>query len=274
MRNGHLDAVRQLLDAGATPDQMGSWGDTLVETARDRGFEDIARLLDDAYRRITRVRPSETHTDHPIHAAAEAGDFERVRALLDADPSLVDRSDRSGGTPLHRTVIGRAPRVAALLLDRGADIDAVHGAGLGSRSGYAPEDLQPIDLAIWGGPATVRPSRFRMLIGCVKWWLIKRRAVIPHVPCDVQTARLLVSRGAAYDLPAAAALGDLDRVTAILDGDPTRIREARPNGRLALSAAAEFGHMSIVRRLLERGANPTWPDAHDSTRGAALHAAA
>ena len=274
VRNGHLEAVRMLLDAGAPPDQMGSWGDTLVETARDRGFEDIAQLLDDAYQRISRVRPSETHTDHPIHVAAEAGDLEHVRALLDADPSLVHRSDRSGGTPLHRAVIGRAPRVVALLLDRGADIHAVHGAGLGSRSGYAPEDLQPIDLAIWGGPTTVRPSRWRMLIGCVKWWFIQRRAVIPHVPCDVEMARLLVSRGAACDLPIAAALGDLDRVTAILDEDPTRIREARPNARLALSAAAEFRHTPIVRLLLERGADPTWPDAHDSTRGAALHAAA
>ena len=59
-------------------------------------------------------------------------------------------------------MIGRAPRVVALLLDRGADIHAVHGAGLGSSSGYAPENLQPIDLAIWGGPATVRRSGWRL----------------------------------------------------------------------------------------------------------------
>lgn len=274
VREGHLEAVRVLLDAGAQPDHINGWGDTLVETARDRGFEDIARLVEEARQRSARIKPSETHTDHPIHLAAEAGDLKQVRALLDADPSLVHRSDRSGGTPLHRAVIGRAPNVVALLLDRGADIHAVHGAGLGSWSGYAPHDVQPIDLAIWGGPTSVGRPRWRSLIACVKWWFIQRRAVIPHVPYAVETARLLVSRGATYDLPTAAALGDLDRVTAIIDNDPNRIREARPNGRLALSAAAAFGHTPIVRLLLERGADPTWPDAHDSTRGAALHAAA
>lgn len=274
VREGHIDAVRFLLGAGAPPDHIGGWGDTLIETARDRGFEDIGRLIEDACQRIARVKPSETHTDHPMHLAAEAGDIKQVRALLDAGPSLVHRGDRSGGTPLHRAVIGRAPNVVALLLDRGADIHAVHGAGLGSWSGYAPHDLQAIDLAIWGGPWSVHRSRSRSLIVCVKWWFVQRRAVSPTVPYDVDTARLLVSRGATYDLPTAAALGDLDRVTAILDEDPARIREARPNSRLALSAAAEFGHMPIVRLLLERGADPTWPDAHDSTRGAALHAAA
>jgi len=72
----------------------------------------------------------------------------------------------------------------------------------------------------------------------------------------------------------AAALGDIDRVAAILETDPTRIKETRPNGRRPLSAAVEFGHERIARLLLERGADPAWPDADDSPRGAALHAAA
>jgi ankyrin repeat protein len=274
VREGQLDAVRVLLAAGAEPDGTGVWGDTLIETARDRGFEAIAQCLEEACQHAVRVRPAETHIDHPMHLAAEAGDLTQIRALLNGDPSLVSVSDRSGGTPLHRAVIGRQPKVVALLLDRGADIHAIHGAGLGGRHGYAPQDLQPIDLAVWGGPIGVCPSRWRFLIGRIKWWFIRRRAVMPALPHDIETARLLLSRGATYDLPTAAALGDLDGVTAMLDADATRIHEARPNGRLALSAAAEFGHISIVRLLLERGADPTWPDAHDSKRGAALHAAA
>src|SRR3954465_9942830 len=60
----------------------------------------------------------------------------------------------------------------------------------------------------------------------------------------------------------------------MLDAAPSRISEQRPDDRRPLSAAAEFGHLDIVRLLLERGADPTWPDADASERGAALHAAA
>jgi ankyrin repeat protein len=270
---GHIEAVRLLLEAGADPGLTNFWGDSLVDMATDRGHQAIATLVRDARVRSTRVTPAETDTDHPIHRAAEAGDTRRVRALLDADPVLVHRSDRAGGLPLHRAVIGRAPTMVALLLDRGADIDAIHGSGLGSWSGYPPQNLQPIDLAIWGGPRTVAPSPLKTLAAAALWWLARRLGPKKLRPYDIESARLLISRGAAHDLPIAAALGDLDRVAVILDDDPSRIREMRPNGRLALSAATEFGHESIVRLLLERGADPTWPDA-DAPRGAALHAAA
>ena len=272
VREGRLEAARILLDAGADPSQIGFYGDTLIEIAKERGYESIAALLEDARERRGRVAPAETHADHPIHLAAEAGDLTRVRALLDADPGLVDRSDRAGGTPLHRAVIGCAQAVVTELLDRGADIHAVHGAGLGSSSGYAPQDLQAIDLAIWGGPGNTRPT-LRHAIGMLRKWL-SSKGNTDRQPYDVEMARLLLARGAVHDLPTAAALGDLDRVASILNGDPTRIRETRPDGRRPLSSAVEFGHEDIVRLLLERGTDPNWPDANDSPKGAALHAAA
>ena len=71
----------------------------------------------------------------------------------------------------------------------------------------------------------------------------------------------------------ATALGDLDGVKAILDKEPDQIRLARPNGRRALTTAVEFGREDIARLLLERGADPTWPELN-ADRGGALHAAA
>jgi ankyrin repeat protein len=87
-------------------------------------------------------------------------------------------------------------------------------------------------------------------------------------------AQLLLARGAPYDLTIAAALGDSGRVTALLDENPALISHARPNLRRPLTAAVEFGHDDLARLFLARGADPTWPDADDSPRGAALHHAA
>lgn len=246
-REGHGEAVRVLLDAGADPSAAGLSGDDLVTVARDRGHGVVAQLLIEARARRGATDPAPA--DHPIHAAASAGDVAGVAALLDAEPRLIHRRDRAGGTPLHRAVAAAAREVVALLLDRGADLHAVHGSGPGSEAGYAPAGFQPIDLALWRDP-----------FGGVRG--------------DLATARLLLDRGAARDLAVAAALGDLEGVAARLKEDPRRIAEARPWGKRALSAAVEAGHQGIVRLLLERGADPNWPEGANAPRGMALHAAA
>jgi ankyrin repeat protein len=277
-RTGRLDDVRRLIEAGARPDRMNLYGDTLIDMARDRGHDAVAAFVEQACERSRRITVSPTHADHPIHIAAETGDLRRVRELLDADASPVRLGDRAGGTALHRAVIGRARAVVDLLLARGADIHAIHGEGLGTREGYAPENLQAIDLAIWGAPPTIRPSLWRIITSCIESLLWRRKArknaTLMIRPFGVPMARLLIARGATYDLPTAAALGDAGQVTAMIDADPSRMRETRPNGRLALSAAAQFGHFAIVKLLIDRGADPRWPDAHDAARGAALWTAA
>src|SRR5262245_27687061 len=56
-----------------------------------------------------------------VFAAAHLGMFDRLRALVDADPSLVHARGGDGKTALHSA---RTVEIARYLVDRGADVDA------------------------------------------------------------------------------------------------------------------------------------------------------
>ena len=244
VREGHLAVTRLLLDAGADPDGLGPEGESLATVARDRGHDAVAHVVESWRGHRARTRPAEI-ADLPVHVAAATNDVDRLRSLLDATPTLVHAGDRKGATPLHRAVLAAAREAVTLLIDRGADVNALHGAGRGDDAGYAPVDFQPIDLALF--------------------W--RHRG-------DADTARLLIARGATHDVAISAALGEHARVAALLDEDPARIRDARPWGKRPLSAAVEFGHDSIVALLLARGADPNWPEGSAAPGGFALHSAA
>lgn len=235
VRAGHIDAARLLFDAGADPEVNGWYGVSLDEMARERGHDDVARIVEEA--RLWRGRVPAQPRDHPIHTAAIRGDIDTVRRLLDGDPGLVNLGDRIGGTALHRAVLSGSRAVVMLLLDRGAN---VHALGSGRVC-----DVQPIDVAVWGETGQ-------------------------NLNRDM--AALLVTRGATYDLTIATALGDAEGVRGMLDEAPARVREARPRGKRPLSTALEFGHDDIARLLLERGADPKW-DEPDAPRGTSLHTA-
>ena len=230
VREGHIEAVRVLLDAGADPERNGLHDRSLIEMARERGHERIAQTLERA--RDARGRVPAQPVDHPVHRAAALGDVDAVRAFLDGDAALVGLGCPRGCTPLHHAALGGSQPVVNLLLDRGANIHT-----------RSTRDSQAIDVAIWGGGRS---------------------------SIDAGLARLLVSRGATYDLTVASALGDLAGVRQMLDADPSRISETRPSGRRPLSAAVEFGHDDVAWLLLERGANPRWEEP-DAPRGRSLH---
>ncbi len=63
-----------------------------------------------------------------VFEAASLGDVERLRELLDGDPSLATASSADGFTALHFPAFFGGVDAARLLLERGADVDA-HGRG-------------------------------------------------------------------------------------------------------------------------------------------------
>lgn len=65
-----------------------------------------------------------TRSDLDVLEAAAIGDLERLRALLDEDPSLANAWSDDGFTPLHYAAFFGQPEAAKLLIERGADLEA------------------------------------------------------------------------------------------------------------------------------------------------------
>jgi ankyrin repeat protein len=64
------------------------------------------------------------HPELDVFEAAAVGDVERLRVLLDADPSLVSEWSVDGFTPLHYAVFFGTSETVHLLAERGADLEA------------------------------------------------------------------------------------------------------------------------------------------------------
>ena len=80
------------------------------------------------------------------------------------------------------------------------------------------------------------------------------------IATTVYAGRLTLAREIArhrddLDLFEAACLGDRDRVNSLVDQDPKSIDRFAPDGFSAIGFAAFFGHLELLRLLLERNAD-------------------
>jgi ankyrin repeat protein len=170
------------------------------------------------------------------HAAARLGMTEKLRELIVSDPDVVHARGGDGQTPLH---FASTVKIAELLLDHGADIDALD-----------------VDHESTPAQYMLRVQQKR------------------HYPRDRQdVARYLVSRGCKTDILMATALGDKNLVRRHLDSDPQCIRMSVSEewfskkdqragstiyfwmlgaNRTAHTVAREFGHEEIFQLLVER----------------------
>ena len=246
VRENQLAAAELLLSRGANAIDSG-YGPTLLEIADERGYVEMQRLL----QRFVTGRAGEPPRGEAIAAAIRARKPAQVRALLDASPDLLHAVDERTSQPIHWAVMTRQLGLIDELLKRGADINArrIDGA-------------RPIHL-------TNGDYHYR-------GW----RDVPKHVlTTPDKVYRHLVARGAEVDLAMASAKGDLARVHALLERDPSlanRVSEYvsyYAGSGAPLANAAGAGHLEVVRLLLEHGADPNLPEEGMAPKGKALYSA-
>ena len=242
VREGHLDATRMLLQAGADIFHRSLYAqEPLLRIARDRGHEDTAELL-----RGELSRRAASGSRHAIHTAVSTGDADTVEQLLAEEPGLVNHGDHLGRSPLHYAVEAGDAALVDRLIDLGADLDA---PGFSSDDRLGGTGFRPVVLALWHHP----------------YWQQRNDYVI---------ARQLLGRGARYSITVAAALGDEDRVCELLESNAGLANDQESGGKRPLSAAAERNHVEIVKRLLDAGADPNLDEGPNCPKGYALWAAA
>ena len=195
--------------------------------------------------------------------AARAGDIERVKTLLKADPRLLVARDPMGNTALIIAVNSGHEALADLLFDAGVEPGLHEAAAIGDigrvRAALdrhprqldtdSPEGFTPLALAAHFGHLEV----LRLLIdrgADVNRVATHRLAVTPlHAALfgrQVDAALLLIERGA--DVTLARGGSGWKRA-----------------GWTALHYAAGMGFRTLVQPLLDRGADPSRPDEEGKT---------
>jgi hypothetical protein len=187
-RENRIEVAEFLLDRD--PDPIGlAVNDSLLDIARDRGYERMKRLLET---KLAEVHGASAEGE-PVAAAIRAYDLAQTRSLLDAAPHLIHAGDARGNQPIHWAVMTRQIDAIDELLARGADIEAKRMDG-----------ARPIQLS--NGDYHYRG-----------WRDVPKNH--PTTPREVLNH--LRARGAFCDICTAAHIGDLACVTALLDRDPS-----------------------------------------------------
>jgi ankyrin repeat protein len=243
-----------------------------------------------------------------VHAASRLGNFDRLRELIEADPSLLHARGGDGQTPLH---FAASIEIAAYLLEHGADINArcldhesTPAQYMAAHSPRRPElarylisrgaqtdilmaaavgDAQLVQRHLESDPQTIwisvtqrdfpkHDSRSAGVIYIYSFGWGTTPHMIAREFGHEEVFRLLMEHSP-LDLRLAQAieLGDEELARELLAQHPNLIRNLSPNVRGRLVGAARRNETRAVSMMLQLG----WPArALDENHQTALHWAA
>lgn len=250
-QHDHVEVVRLLLEAFASPDAEDGEGFTPLHVAARHGCVNVLKALLEARAELDASDPQEMT---PLHLAASNGCEEVVAILLESKASqevmyvtpmhlaaarghsrIVGMLQMPSGpahvlTPCHLAARGGHAEVVGLLLDRRAEVNA--------RAGVSTTALHQ---AAWRGQIDVAQ-------------LLLSRKADPDVAEQQQLRPLHV----------AARNGHVAVVRCLLDA-AAAVNVTDRMQETALHKAASHGHGKVVSLLLDFGAHRELPDQHGHT---------
>ena len=206
---GNLRMCQLLLERGADPNHVSDWGFDALGTITDHKKADIFKAIVAAGARY-----------EPRHLL-QCNMKDQLVEVLDREPErgeeLIDLGhfDGENGTLIHVAVEEGMEEIVALLLDRGADVQALDNRG-----------RTPLHRALNPG----------------------------HAKRSETVINMLIAYGAQIDIRAAIGIGDIAGVSQLLDEDPSIITTRGIGGMTLLHFAAEYNQPELASMLLERGA--------------------
>lgn len=191
--------------------------------------------------------PLRAFADDAIHIAAFAGNLDKIRALLDQDPKLVESRNSEQETPLHRAACGGHAAAVELLLQRGADINS-----------KAYNEFTPLHLAADAAVAKILIKAGADLNGIDAWGKTPMQMAVQERKLDVVDA--ILESGQSLDLTSAVMLNKRDLALDILKRDPDSLKRLDGGSDLwgnttPLGIVAGRGDKELVELFLNAGAD-------------------
>ncbi|MBI3490280.1 MAG: ankyrin repeat domain-containing protein [Acidobacteria bacterium] len=211
--------------------------------------------------------------------AIKAGEFERVKAMVSADPALIDARSRTGESAVLTAVYHRQKDIVNLLVARGAALSIFEACAAGEVERverllaenravvdtYSPDGWTPLHLAAFFGHAKVA----ELLLAHDASVAARSRNTNGNTPLHAAlagnhklVAGLLIGGGADVNaadaggwrpLHLAAAGSNLDAMKALI-AQGADVSAANAEGRTALSLAQEKNHREAAALLRRHGA--------------------
>ena len=210
--------------------------------------------------------------------AIKAGEFDRVKAMLSADPALVESRARNGESAILTAVYHGQKEIVNLLVSRGAAMTIFEASAAGEVerverlleqsspvNGYSPDGWTPLHLAAFFGHAKIA----EMLLAREADVAARSRNTNGNTPLHAAlagnhkfVAGLLIGQGADVNAPdaagwrplhLAAANNNLDALRALI-AQGADVSASNNDGQTPLSLAQEKNHREAAALLRRHGA--------------------